>query len=166
MKRLSQIFGSVAVSVLILTGCGQATETLIESQTGADVEVSDGGETITFSDEESGTTVQGGAGTQLPAGFPSDIPEPPGGQLMAAAETPDGLSVMWTVDGLTAQNFDEYVATIKAAGYSSEMSASDMNMGDEGFTKAVVLVGNGQTVSITGFLVDGSGQVSIVVAAE
>lgn len=166
MIRRLHIAGVIAATALILSGCGQATETLIESQTGADIEVTDGGGTVTLTDEESQMTVQGGSGTQLPEGFPSDIPQPPGGQLLAAAQSPEGLTVMWTVEGFTLDNFDAYVASIKAAGYDSEISATDMNMGDDGFTKAVVLVGNGQTVSITGVLIDGSGQVSMVVAAE
>ena len=165
-----RLIGAIAAAALVLTGCAQATEqaaeNLIESQTGADVDVSDGGGTVTFSDEETDTTVQGGSGTELPAGFPSDIPQPPSGQLMAALENPDGLSVMWTVDGLTAEAFDAYVASVKSAGYSSEMSATDLDTGCEGFSRTVVLVGNGKTLSISGFAIDGAGQVSIVVAAE
>jgi hypothetical protein len=166
MVLRTRIIGSLAAAALLLTGCGQAAETIIESQTGADVEVSDGGETVTFSDEETGTTVQGGTGTQLPAAFPSDIPEPPGGQLFAAAETPEGLSVMWTVEGLTTESFDAYVASVKSAGYDSELYANEMDMGEGNFTKGVALTGNGQTVSITGVLADGTGQISMVIAAE
>lgn len=141
MALRSNIVGALLAAALILTGCGQSGEPAVE-------------------------TLQGGVGTELPAGFPSSIPQPPGGQLMAAFETPDGLSVMWTVEGLTPESFDTYVASVKSAGFNSEISATDMDMGDEGFTKVVVLVGGSQTISITGFLVGGSGQVSMVVAAE
>lgn len=166
MNLRLRIVSALCGAALVLTGCGQAAETVIESQTGADVEITDGGGTVTFSDEEEGTKVQGGAGTELPANFPSDIPQPPGGQLFAAAETPDGLSVMWTVDGMTAESFDAYVASVKAAGYDTEMYANQMDMGEGDFTKGVALTGNGQTVSITGVLADGTGQISMVITAE
>lgn len=166
MNLHSRIAGVLCTAALVLTGCGQAAQTLIEAQTGGDVEISDGGESLTITDEESGTTVQGGTGTQLPSSFPGDIPQPPGGQLFAAAETPDGLSLMWTVDGLTLEDFDAYVASIRAAGYDTEVFANEMDMGDNNVTKGVALSGKGRTVSITGVLVDGSAQISLVIAAE
>jgi len=164
--KIARISAAIAAGVLLLGGCGQAAESVIETQTGADVEITDDGGTLTFSDEEEGTKVQGGVGTQLPASFPSDIPEPPGGQLFAAAETPDGLSVMWTVEGMTAESFDAYVASVKAAGYDNEVFANQMDMGEGNFTNGVALSGNGQTLSITGVLADGTGQISLVITAE
>jgi len=166
MNIRPRIVGALCVAALVLTGCGQAAETVIESQTGADVEITDGGETVTFSDEESGTTVQGGSGTELPSNFPSDIPQPPGGQLFAASESPEGLTAMWSVEGLTAESFDAYVASIKAAGYDDELFAQNMDMGEGNFTKAVSLAGKGQNVSVTGVLSDGTGQISVIIAAE
>jgi hypothetical protein len=169
-KYVRLAVGVGAAAVLVLTGCGQAAEkaaeSAIESASGGDVQVDIGDQTMTFTDEEEGVRVQGGEGTQLPAAFPADLPTPPNGQLMSAAETPDGVSVVWTATGLDVASFDAYVASVRSAGYDDEVSSTEFDMGADGFSKSYVLMGKGQAVSITAIIADEASQISMVITQE
>ena len=162
----SAFIAAAATASLLLTGCGgsaeQAAEQAIESASGGDVDVDIEGETFTFENEEEGVTVQGGAGAELPEGFPADLPLPPAGEIMSAASTPEGSSVMWMWDGMTQDDFDQYIAQVQAAGYQE---VSNFVITDEGpgeFSKSSVLEGNGLSVSVSGTVTGGSGVLSVV----
>ena len=159
-----RVLAAVGVAVLLVAGCGQTAEQAVDQAVGQVVESAT--EQLKDQAAELGLDLPAGVSTELPANFPADIPLPPEGELLAVLDNPDGLTALFTVSGLTAEAFDAYVASVKAAGYDSEISATDLGVSDEGFTKAVVLVGNGSTVSITAFVAGGTGQITIVVGAE
>lgn len=164
VKRLYSILTAALCATLLLGGCGQTAENtaenLIESATGADVDLSDG--SITVTDEE-GNVTQSGTDVPLPASFPSDIPVPAGGSTISASDAGGQVIVMWSIEGLTESLFDAYVAQVKVAGYAKEEQSFNLSSGG-GFNKSVTLSGNGKSVSITGTEVDGFGQIMVMIA--
>jgi hypothetical protein len=165
MRRYVRGIGALCLAAgLALAGCGKATESIVESTAGGDLDIS--GETFTFESDADDVLIQGGAGTQLPENFPSDIPLPPGAQIMSATQTPEGSSVMWTWDDITVEAFDAFVASVKAAGYDEEVTTTSMDLGDEGFTRGAILIGKGKTLSISALVSDEAGALTIVVTAD
>jgi hypothetical protein len=161
--------GAVVVTAgVLLSGCAQsaeqAAESVIESQLNGDVEISD--DSFTFESESDGIRVEGGVGTELPDNFPADVPSPPGATVMSTAQTPDGVSVTWNWEGLTVDEFDRYVESIKAAGYRDEVTTTSMDLGNGEFTRGAVLSGKGTTVAVTAFVADESAGMTIVVTPD
>lgn len=164
MRRDGRIIATGAfAAVLALGGCGQSAESIIESATGADVQI--GEESFSFESDSNGFKIEGGVGTGLPAGFPDDIPEPAGAVLLSTTETVDGLSVTWTWEGLAIEDFDRYVASLRAAGYDEEVTTSAMDLGEGNFTRGAILVGKGKTVSVSAFVAEGSSGLTIIITS-
>ena len=73
--RFKVAIGATTLAVALgLTGCTSAVENIIEQQTGAKVDVKDGGISVETKDGE----VQLGVDTELPADFPKELPLPTG----------------------------------------------------------------------------------------
>lgn len=161
MKRTHSMLAAVMAAGLMFTGCSQSAENtaenLIESATGADVDLSDG--SITVTDEE-GNVIESGSDVALPDGFPSDLPQPEGGVIVTASSMDGQIVVVWSMEGLTADDVDAYVAQVKAAGYGEERDSASLG-GDGVVSKTVTLAGNGKVVTITGSTVEGLGQILV-----
>ncbi len=178
---ISRIAAFVATGLLI-TGCGQmaeqATESLIEGSTGADVELKDDGMTITDGDgsitiesdgdtvtltDESGTsTFQSGEGAELPASYPDNLPTPPGAVLITVTETPEGNLLMWESDRLTSEDFDTYIADIQGAGFVLDGEVIVVDSGDE-INRIVTFTGSGKTIMLTALGSSDFGQLSLII---
>ena len=154
----------------VLTACGDSAESgvekLIEEQGGGDVDINsdDGGFSIQTEDgsmtvggEDGGFS--GGATTELPDQWPSDIPAPDGLAIASAfvvSDTgSDSISVSGTVDG---EGFlDEYGSQLETAGFESKSefsadgTANRMYSGDTwnvGISYAEDESGNQVTISV------------------
>lgn len=161
MKRQYVAAGLVAAA-LILTGCGQAAETAVEAGTGMDVEIGDGGGTVTL--EQDGTKISAGVNAELPAGWPEELPTPPNGQLISSSGSAEQVITSWVVEGLTADGITEYLNQVKAAGYTQEISTADFGSDAEMISKTTVLGGKGKEVSVAVTIMDGSGLINVQVA--
>lgn len=111
-----------AVLILLVAACGNPSETvaeqIIESQTGADVNISDDGGSmqvtddegntvdfnssdgtvvITGTDEEGNESVVEMGGTEIPDGFPMPLPDGAEVTFVSSIDTPQGASMSVTV---------------------------------------------------------------------
>lgn len=151
----------VAVSLaLVLTGCGGVEIPLGDS--GESITIEDGGDTTTFTDEESGLSVTTGEGVEVPDIFPSDFPLPEGATIISAGENEGFVLLLLQWDGMTRDAFLAYIEQAKAAGYSDASEVIDLDAGGGAFNTAYNL-SNGQTdVIVAGLGEPGSpGQLSI-----
>ena len=181
MVRRLMVAGVGLTLALSLTACGQAAETMTEAATGADVEMSGDGMTITdengasvtvdgegnvsMTDESTGLKVETGANATLPAGLPSGFPLPPEGAVLATTgESPEGIQLAYAWDGLDRATFDAYVASVKAAGYDKDVEEMDTPIGDNGFSTSVAMSNGAKKVFISAFGQDGVGQLSLMIS--
>jgi hypothetical protein len=148
-----------------LTACGdsdtvaeKAIEKYAEQQgVDLDVDVKDGGQSITWKSEQDGVTAQFGGDVKVPDGFPRDVPVYPGISLQAASATPDGFLIYGQSGDSAQQVADFYVDRMVADGWTKESEASQENVmrmltfTKEGRNAAVnVITGDGgTTVQIT-----------------
>jgi hypothetical protein len=185
MSRFIPKIVALAAAAILLAACGsvaeKATETMLEQATGTDIEMSDEGFTIsdgessmtvdteggnvTMTDESGTSTFQSGEGAELPAGFPSDFPAPAGGTLTTAADMPDGIAVMWGFDTYSGDQFNEYVAQIKAAGYAVAEEATVVDSGGS-FQATASFSKGGRNFAVAGMGAADFGQVSVFVTNE
>jgi hypothetical protein len=185
MSRFMPKIIALAAAGILLSACGQvterATESIMEGVTGADIEMTDEGmtitdgdasmtvdvegESVTLTDESGKSTFQTGEGAQIPDSFPSDLPTPSGGELSTVSETPEGLMLIWGFDRFTSAEFDRLIADIQSAGYSLVGDVITMDSGDD-FNRVANLSGKGKVVMVTGGGSSDFGQVSILVTDE
>lgn len=105
MPLLLMVMGTVLSGCSLLDKAAEkatekATEAIIESETNADVDLSDDGFTVT--DEDSGDTLSFGEDVSLPDDFPADVPIVDGAAIIAASSTSSRGEYSAT---LTAQDF-------------------------------------------------------------
>lgn len=176
-----RLAGAVLISAaLLISGCSSAAEQVAESASGADVDINgdsmtitsddgsvtveEGGDTVTYEGED-GTTVVSGAGADLPATYPADMPVPSGVEVVSALENGEGVAVIWNAEGLTEEAFEAFIAEIRAAGYGEEVNSYGAPQ-PNGFTKAYDLRGKGLIVSVTGMGSEGTGQITLATTVE
>lgn len=140
-----------------LTGCSmaaeEATEALVESGTGADVEIDDDGESVSIETEDGSIEISGGESATLPDGFPEDMPVYDGQIVMAqSVDTPEGTG--YNVGIQTSDSEDDV-----AAWYSDELA-------NEGWTIAAEISNDGDGMMMTTYQVEKNGSNSQVVIAE
>lgn len=95
----------------------KATEAIIESESGADVDLSDDGFTVT--DEDSGDTLSFGEDVELPDDFPADVPIIDNSTIIAASST---------------LSRGEHTATLTVKGFSATENFYQEALVDEGWT--------------------------------
>lgn len=155
---------SIALMTSLLTGCGGGVELPVPG-TDESITVEQDGDKVTYSDEESGTSVTAGEGVEVPESFPSDFPLPDQATILSTVENQEVVAVFMEWDGMTRDGLAAYIDTVKAAGYNQETQAFDMDLGDGAFNTTVSL-SNGQTeVLVVGTSDDSAsmGQVSLTV---
>lgn len=142
--------------ILALTGCGSATESIIENQTGTEIETNEDGIKIT---DGQGDSFQTGEDIDVPDSWPSNVPLYDG-TLTSAIAAGGGVSLIWTTDAGVAEAFDTYSADLESAGFkpvgSGSFSGADGDLRTSSFendeTTVVVVVtdpGKGTTMSVT-----------------
>jgi len=150
--RAVMMVGAGVLAVGLLAGCGQAVESAVENATGTDIEVSDGGGSITFDNEGEEMTVSTGDSAQMPDAVPSEFPTPDGARLAAVTEVGDGsfgLVYEWP-DG-TEADFLRYLASVDAAGFLKEGEIFSTDMGPDAFQAGGQFAGYGYSMYIVGF---------------
>lgn len=182
----SRIIGSVLLATgLALTACSsasdKATETLVESVTGADVEMSDDQVTITdeqggeltidkdggafvYEDENTDSNFQVGENLEIPDTVPSDLPMPPDATLVVVSDTGDGVELMWSRDGFTEADFDAYLDTVRAAGFADDGEEVAVDFGGGMFSRSVPFAKDGASVKITASVTEGPGQIYLSIS--
>lgn len=165
MKRsrspLFTVLAALGMAAVALTGCGQAVEQAVESAAGVEVDVSDGGMSVTDAEGN----VFGGGGTQLPPSFPADLPVPEGARILQFQEQQGAVAVSFSVPSLTEEEFEAYLGTLADAGYP-ETSRTQMDLGG-GYSIEAYLTGSARDAQVSGAAAaDGSqATLTIVVSA-
>ncbi len=115
-RSITAAVGAVSLaSVLFLAACGSSAP--LTTPGGEAVSINPSG-AISISDS-AGSIVVGS--DKLPDGFPSDVATPPGFTIGASAKTQvdgkDAYTVTFTEDGDQSQSVNDYIDTLKAAGF-------------------------------------------------
>lgn len=161
------LLGIASVSV---AACGsvaeKATEIAIESATGSslDVDLDTGDGSVTITDEETGEVIVGGIGSELPDGWPSDIPAPEGATLVSASSSSaTGYFALWNWPNSTRAQFDDYVDGLINSGYAQD--GEPIVVASSGLSISINLTGNGRTVFLNG-IVDDANAGSLTIQAR
>lgn len=125
----------VVIGLIILGGAGyfvqkqfteKTAEKAIEKATGADVDVSDGGDKVTIETDEGKVTI---GKEDIPDSFPSDITIYSGSEVTATTETSDGVSVqLKTSDSVSTVN-SFYKSDLKSNGWTLSATATEADSG-------------------------------------
>ena len=172
-----RVLAVTAVSFFLLSACGKAeeaaedaaaeaaTEAAIEAVTDADIDVSDGGQTVSGVDEEGRafSVTQGEAAT-LPAGFPADAYLPEGLVLDTAMVVGENIVVGGSLPGSVATLAAEVETRMAAAGWTSMLtmtepgsSAQRWEQGGRGVTYMIEEQGEGRLGLVITVGVEGEG---------
>lgn len=133
-----RVLAVTALSFSLLAACGKAqeaaedtaaeaaTEAAIESMTDAEVDVEDGGQTVSGVDEQGQAfSVSQGEAATLPADFPSDLLVPEGLVLDTSMVVGSTAFVGGTLTGDLAELSARIDAHMKGAGWTSVMAMSE-----------------------------------------
>lgn len=159
--RATWVWGVVIGVAIAALGCGKDEGEVVYQEGDAEVRVTEQGDTVDIAVKSEGGTAaySAGAGVELPAGFPEDVPTYPGMKLEFAG-TQGG---MFTVNGRTADALAKVSEALKAKADSEGWSqvVSMNQQGEDGrpgtmtsYTKAdrvmnVVLAGEDGGTSVT-----------------
>lgn len=110
-KNKNLLIVIIVIAILVLLGGGyfvqqqfaeKSAEKTIEQATGADVDVSEGGDKVTIETDEGKVTI---GKNEVPDNFPSDIAIYNGSEVTGTSETTDGVSVILkTSDSVSTVN--------------------------------------------------------------
>jgi hypothetical protein len=160
MSRLLATLGVLVLAGFSLTACGGVT--IPGSSLGEGVTIEDGGDTVTYTDDETGLSVTSGEGAEIPDGFPADFPLPNQADLLTAADSDGFVMLSFEWPEMTKDDFLAYVQTVTAAGYSEEAEISDLDLGEGAFSTAVAVSNGTYEVMIAGLSdASGYGQLSL-----
>ena len=159
---LTVLSASLVVGAPALTSCGSLAENALEQAAGdaigGDVNLDDGGLTITSSD---GTEVQVGENPSIPDNWPDTVPTLDGGTLISVMASGDGgtLNAIWTIPDEPEAAASAYGAALEAAGFVKAESSSGLGMAGGDYA------GNGYTVNVVAVSGD-DGATTILMNAE
>lgn len=148
MSRLLVALGFLVMTGLSLTAC--ASVTIPGSSSGEGVTIEDGGDTVTYTDEESGLSVTSGEGVDIPEGFPADFPLPDQADLITAGDSEGYVMLSFEWPGMTKDDFLAYIERAKAAGYMEDAQISDLDLGEGAFSTAIGLTNGTYDVLVSG----------------
>lgn len=133
-----RLLAVTALSFSMLSACGKAeesatdaateaaTESAIEAMTGADVDIEDGGDTITGVDEKGQAfSVRQGNAATVPEGFPKDVLVPEELVLDSALVIDASMMVAGSMPGEMAEVSASVSAAMTDAGWTSAMTFQD-----------------------------------------
>jgi hypothetical protein len=108
-------------------GCSKKTEEYaaekaIESATGGEATVTDGGESVRLKTEQGEIAVSGSGELQLPKDLPKDVVVLDGAKINTSFSTPEGLMVAYTIDAGAAEAYSKIRAAMKDGGWTEESS--------------------------------------------
>ncbi|CAB5033523.1 MAG: hypothetical protein F2923_00400 [Actinobacteria bacterium] len=158
--RTLALSGILILGVPVLSSCGQSVESIaekaLESGTGADVDIADGGVTVKSTD---GTTTAIGEGIALPSDWPSDVPTIDGTLVTVSVSGTKGeANAMWKVAGDVTTVAGAYKSELQKAGYTI------VNETTIAQTTLIGAEGNGKNVSASVTDADGETLVTITSA--
>ena len=111
----------IASGVLAGCGGGQLAEQVGEQAIDGEVDIEDDGITVT---DEQGNQFGVGAGTDIPATWPADVPLFTGGDLVLAASQADGIATaLWETQTSVADAAAAYDRILTDAGFTLERDA-------------------------------------------
>ena len=119
---LAAVVGAgIASGVLAGCGGGQLAEQVGEQAIDGEVDIEDDGITVT---DEQGNQFGVGAGTDIPATWPADVPLFTGGDLVLAASQADGIATaLWETQTSVADAAAAYDRILTDAGFTLERDA-------------------------------------------
>ena len=129
-----RVLAVTALSFSLLAACGKtqeaaedtAAEAAIEAMTDAEIDVEDGGQTVSGVDEQGQAfTVSQGEAATIPADFPSDLLVPEGLVLDTSMVVGSTAFVGGTLPGDLAELTARIDAHMKGAGWTSVMAMSE-----------------------------------------
>lgn len=119
----------VGMAATTLIACGKKAEELtaekiIESQTGADVDITDDGANISMKTESGEMfSMTTGDNTQMPKDYPADIFTPRDAKLNSSVITADGSMLSYLADGTTGDVFKKLRAEMGEKGWKEEVAS-------------------------------------------
>lgn len=154
----------IVVVVLIVLGAAgyflqqksseKATEKAIEDATGADVDVSEGGDKVTIETDEGKVTV---GKNEVPDSFPSDITVYSGAEVTGTTETSEGVSLLLTTSDSVEKVNSFYKADLAKNGWtissSSIVTDSALITAEKGSKSLIVTVGPDKESGKTGIAI-------------
>jgi hypothetical protein len=153
--------------LFILNGCGNsaqenAIEKMIEKETGAttEVDLSQKGMKITGESEGEKYSVTTGDATEIPKGFPEDVPLYKPSKALGAAAVDSGYSVSLTTGDDIDKVASEYRKQMVSRGWSE---LSSMNIGGQ---RMLVYEKEGRATNIGIMSVEGETRITVTVAME
>jgi hypothetical protein len=129
-----RVLAITALSLSWLSACGKAeeaaqeaaAEAAIEAMSDAEVDVEDGGQTISGVDEQGNAfSVSQGEAARLPADFPDDLLVPEGFVPQTAMQIEGNAFVAGTAPGELASLTDAITKHMKGEGWAEMMSANE-----------------------------------------
>lgn len=153
MKRIALV---LCLS-LVTFGCGKIREKLmgkaVEEGSSGQVNISSGGVTVTTPTG----TIQAATGAKLPDGWPSNVPQYPGSNIVSAMGTPVGKTIVLNTSDSPSKVHDYYKGEIKMK-LLTDVEANGsrvMNFHEGTKTVGITITPTGgttqATVSATGF---------------
>ena len=148
-----------------LTACGSLAENALEQAAGdaigGDIDLNDGGLTITSSD---GTQVQVGENLSIPDNWPDTVPTLDGGTLVSVMASGDGatLNAIWSTQDAPDAAASAYGAALEAAGFAT---IGTTEFSDVLGTAGGDYTGNGYTVNIVAVAGD-DGVTTLIMSAQ
>lgn len=123
---------AILMIVVVLPGCGKspeekAMEKLIEQGTGGKVTVDSARGKIQITDKEGKATITAGAATEVPAGFPTDIPIYPNTKVINTMTAGDILHVTLISEEGVGKIASSYKQKMKAQGWKETTSLAVEN---------------------------------------
>lgn len=159
MRITRSIAATIAVSALVLTGCGQAAEELAEEAVkqggGGDVEIDADGDSVKIEGEDGSISI---GKDELPENFPSEVSLPDGGTIESATSITDNKKDGWflqvTYPDVSAKELaSSLAASLTGAGFKESSTSSFNNQslvtyeGNGYEAAAVILEGEGSSAS-------------------
>jgi hypothetical protein len=160
--RMRSVAALASVALILtpaLASCGQvaekAAEQAAEQAIGGDVDVTDGGVTVT---DEDGNQMAAGENVTIPDNWPAEVPVYDGGTLQVVTVQADGsASAMWATDGTPQEAATAYAEALTSAGFTED---STSNMGG---MIVNMYTGNGFEVSLNALDADGTTNLMVTV---
>ncbi len=166
MVKTLKILALVAVAALLVstaTGCcpllnrasdeasERVAEEIIEGATGGEIDIEEDGGSVTIETEDGAVTIEGGEGSDLPEGWPSDMPVYDGTITGSSSfSTPEGMSMTVTIE--TADSADDvgsyYQAELQSEGWTEDFSADSSDGGQRSVSMVVSKDDRNGTVAI------------------
>ena len=128
-------FGFIFLALaLAITGCSRqslgekAAEKIIESQTGADVDINKDGNDVTIKTEDGESQYSTGGTAKLPENFPKDLVIAEDAKIMMSSTAEGATTITYSTAIEQGEILKKYISTLAGLGWKKEMEI-DMGAG-------------------------------------